>query len=129
MIVLSLGGAAAGYLLGTRAGADLDHARAQKLREGERQAPGLLHSRDRRRAIRAGETEGYRAAYGRGYRAARERTAATGPQACGDAQSNETLVVIKLRAQGIGCETAVGCARDSLKCRNLEQSCNGTPIP
>jgi len=124
-VVLSVAGGAAGYVLGSRAGADLAGARLDGQREGERLAAAQLRPRDLRRAQRAGEKAGRRAAYGPANSAARNREIAAGPQACGDARTSETPVIAKVRAQGIGCAPALNFARQSLRCGNLEQECNG----
>ena len=123
--VLSVAGGAAGYVLGSRAGVDVAAVRVEAKRQGERLAAAQLRPQDRRRASRAGEKEGSKAAYGRAYREAQQRAAAAGPQSCGDARSSDTPVIVKVRAQGIGCEPAVNFARDSLQCQDLDQGCNG----
>ena len=124
-VVLSLAGGVAGYVLSSRAGADLAEARAKGQREGDRLAAAQLRPRDIRRAERAGEKAGHRAAYGPAYSAARDPEIAAGPQACGDARTSETPLIAKVRAQGIACPPALTFARQSLQCQDLEQSCNG----
>jgi hypothetical protein len=125
VVVLSLGGGAAGYVLGSRSGADLERARAEGQLEGERIAAGKLRPHDLRRARRSGERQGIKVAFDPAHRTAREREIAAGPQACGDARASETPVIVKIRAQGLDCPRALGFARESLQCPNIGNGCKG----
>ena len=123
--LLVVGAGAAGYVIGEDSGENLGLAR-QAGRADARDAPSASVSpAERRRARRTATKAGYKDAYRDAFVRARRETAAGGPRVCGDAVTDETPVVVKVRAEGIGCEAALDFAGDALACQDLDQPCMG----
>jgi hypothetical protein len=122
LLFLAGGGAVAGYLLGKDSEKDLRRAEAQGRRSGERAAAAQRDPAGLRRARAAGRREGYRRAYQPAFDRAKAATLSAAPKSCGDARKNETPVIVKIRAQGVDCATALEFARS---CQNAEAGCQG----
>ena len=122
LVLLAAGGAVGGYLLGSESGTDLAAARAQGVRQGERLAAQRRDPAGLRRARAAGRREGYRRAYQPAFDSAKGQALAAAPKSCGDARSNETPTLTKVRAEGVDCPTALSLVRG---CQNYEAGCQG----
>ena len=122
LLVLAGGAAVAGYLTGKDSENDLQRAEAQGRRSGERAAAAQQDPAGLRRARAAGRREGYRRAYQPAFDSAKAAALSAAPKSCGDARKNETPVIVKVRAQGVDCATALELARS---CQNPEGGCQG----
>lgn len=76
-------------------------------------------------AKRQGRKSGYDDAYRRAFRSTRAKVAVQGPHNCGDAKVDDTPSIVKVRAEGIGCATALEFAKGARSCQNLEVECQG----
>jgi hypothetical protein len=123
-VLLAIGGGAGGYVFGSSGGADLDAARVAGQAEGQRVAAANVDPRTIKRASRTGRRAGYRRAYRTSFRKAKTRTLAGAPQVCGDVRTNETPVLIKIRAEQVSCDQALAFVRSTNGC-DLESTCQG----
>ena len=125
VVVLSIGGGLAGYVLGSRGGENLARARAEGRESGERAAARLVDRGERGRALRAGRRAGYKSGYRVAYRKARLAELSSAPTHCGDVPTADTPSLAKVRAEAIACPEALAFVRSALECQDLDQSCHG----
>jgi hypothetical protein len=125
VVVLSLGGGLVGFVLGSRAGADLDAAEVAGRQAGERQAALQLTAARRSQTLQRGRRAGYRRAYRRAFAAAKGKVLAAAPVACGDADASETPTLVKVRAERVPCDEALAFVRLVRACQDLSAGCQG----
>jgi hypothetical protein len=127
ILVATLAAGLGGFIVGDRSGADLDRARDEGMVEGAAQVQRTRVPADQvRDAERAGRRSGFRRAYREAFRREKAKVLAAAPQNCGDARTNETPIISKVRAERIGCATALGFARRALTCQDLDGgACQG----
>lgn len=127
-LVIALAAAAGlgGYLVGDRSGADVEGARLAGQREGEAQVAATRVPASRlRKAKSEGRRTGYRRAYRAAFRGEKRKALAAAPKHCGDARANDTPVIVKVRAEAVGCAAALALARQSTGCTDLPGACGG----
>jgi hypothetical protein len=122
LVLLASASAVVGYVLGRDSETDLEQAEARGKRAGEREAAARQDPSALRKARSAGRREGYRRAYQPAFDRTKSAALSAAPKSCGDARKNETPVVLKVRAQGVDCATALALARG---CQNPEAGCQG----
>lgn len=120
-----VGGALGGYVIGRGSGPELAKARAEGARAGAAKARARLTPAKRKAARRQGLKSGYRVAYRRALRTTKKKVAAGGPRNCGDAATNDTPSISKVRAEGVGCATALEFARSTKSCQDPTRGCGG----
>jgi hypothetical protein len=126
VIALAFAAGAGGWIIGERDDADLDAARAKGKQDAQRIAVVHEDPKAERRAFRKGRREGYRAAYQRAFDTAKNQVLANAPRNCGDAKTDDSPFVGKVRAEGVPCGQALAFARSAATCQGLDGgSCQG----